>query len=325
MMETAHDIDLFDDGHNGYREHVHEKAALDIAAIEEGLAMKAIAAAESALDESLDVIQAAEVAQIEAAPEDPPPEDDVAMIEASVVEAPEVEPLTPVADENENPEPGVETENGSVGASQGVTASQSSTALQTTTANAELDDQDQIVVENGAEKVATGMELTAPEDESVPGDQDEDPAPRRMRTRAQAQAASDENTVSRNRSMTPESNESYVHPYFLPPPSAHPDRDMGLPTQEADDTRRLLQLYIQKQEEVVRGIERLYTGLMKADRMRAEVFKWAKADGHIGEMSDGEDWYDKEEWGLTEDLKKGQDEEEEDAATTAKKTRTRRQ
>jgi hypothetical protein len=58
------------------------------------------------------------------------------------------------------------------------------------------------------------------------------------------------------------------------------------------------------------------------------VMKWAKAEGHVGpnrDMSDGEDWYDKEEWGLEEDLKKGQDEEEEDAATTAKKTRTRRQ
>jgi hypothetical protein len=56
--------------------------------------------------------------------------------------------------------------------------------------------------------------------------------------------------------------------------------------------------------------------------------KWAKAEGHVGlnrDMSDGEDWYDKEEWGLEEDLKKGQDEEEEDAATTAKKTRARRQ
>jgi hypothetical protein len=41
-------------------------------------------------------------------------------------------------------------------------------------------------------------------------------------------------------------------------------------------------------------------------------------------MSDGEDWYDKEEWGLTEDLKKGQDEEEEDTTTTGKKTRNRR-
>ena len=41
-------------------------------------------------------------------------------------------------------------------------------------------------------------------------------------------------------------------------------------------------------------------------------------------LSDGEDWYDKEEWGLTEDLKKGQDEEEEDTTQTQKKTRNRK-
>jgi hypothetical protein len=101
-----------------------------------------------------------------------------------------------------------------------------------------------------------------------------------------------------------------------------------LPKHEAEETRRLLQLYIQKQEEVCRGAQRVYDGLLKADRYRHMVMKWAKAEGHVGhnrDMSDGEDWYDKEEWGLEEDLKKGQDEEEEDATTTAKKTRTRRQ
>lgn len=154
------------------------------------------------------------------------------------------------------------------------------------------------------------------------------PAPTRMRTRAQAQAVSD-NATPRTRSATPDSNvESFIHPYFLAPPKAHPDRDLGLPQHEAEETRRLLQLYIQKQEEVCRGAERVYHGLLRADRCRRLVMKWAKAEAHVGvnrDMSDGEDWYDKEEWGLDDDLKKGQDEEEEDAATTAKKTRTRRQ
>jgi hypothetical protein len=157
----------------------------------------------------------------------------------------------------------------------------------------------------------------------------EDPAPRRMRTRAQAQAASDNTVASRTRSITPDSsNDTKVDPYFLAPLSAHADRNVGLPQHEAEETRRLLQLYIQKQEEVCRGAQRVYEGLLKADRYRKLVMKWAKAEGHVGlnrDMSDGEDWYDKEEWGLEEDLKKGQDEEEEDAATTAKKTRTRRQ
>jgi len=85
---------------------------------------------------------------------------------------------------------------------------------------------------------------------------------------------------------------------------------------------------VQKQEEVCRGAKRLFLGLLKAEQMRKNVLHWSKAEAHSGlnrDMSDGEDWYDKEEWGLTEDLKKGQDEEEEDVQTTGKKTRNRRQ
>lgn len=121
-------------------------------------------------------------------------------------------------------------------------------------------------------------------------------------------------------------DESFIHPMFLAPKSAHPDRDLGLPDPEAEDVRRLLQMYVQKQEEVCRGAKRLYEGLLKADRMRKTVLAWSKAEAHCGpnrDMSDGEDWYDKEEWGLTEDLKKGQDEEEEDTTQTQKKTRNR--
>lgn len=119
----------------------------------------------------------------------------------------------------------------------------------------------------------------------------------------------------------------FIHPYFLAPRSAHPDRDMALPEAEAEDLRRLLQLYVQKQEEVCRGTKKLYEGLLKADRLRRTVLQWSKAEAHCGpnrDMSDGEDWYDKEEWGLTEDLKKGEDEVEEDTTQTQKKTRNRK-
>lgn len=133
---------------------------------------------------------------------------------------------------------------------------------------------------------------------------------------------------SRAMSATPAaSDESFIHPIFLAPASAHPDRDNGLPDQEAEDVRRLLQLYIQKQEEVCRGTKKLYEGLLKADRLRKTVLSWSKSEAHIGpgrDMSDGEDWYDKEEWGLSDDLKKGQDEEEEDTTQTQKKTRNRK-
>ncbi|KAF6830700.1 rxt2-like protein [Colletotrichum plurivorum] len=122
-------------------------------------------------------------------------------------------------------------------------------------------------------------------------------------------------------------DETFVHPFFRPPPNAHPDRDLGLPDPEAEDIRRLLGMYLQKQEAVCRGAQNLHEGLLKANRLRKTVLAWSKAEAHSGpnrDMSDGEDWYDKEEWGLTEDLKKGQDDEEEDTGTVAKKTRNRR-
>lgn len=129
------------------------------------------------------------------------------------------------------------------------------------------------------------------------------------------------------RGVSPEGallGESFIHPIFLAPKSTHPDRDLGLPEQEAEDIRRLLQMYVQKQEEVCRGTQKLYQGLLQADRLRKTVLEWSKAEAHVGELSDGEDWYDKEEWRLTEDLKKGQDEDEEEATQPQKKTRNRK-
>lgn len=115
-----------------------------------------------------------------------------------------------------------------------------------------------------------------------------------------------------------------INGFFLPPDASLPDRDYGLPTSEAEDTRRMLILYVQKQEEIVRGTERLMHRLLEADRKRKDVWRWCKAEGHINDMSDGEDWYDKEEWGLTADLIKGKEEEDvEDEAQ--RKVRRRRE
>ncbi|KAH7040802.1 RXT2-like protein [Microdochium trichocladiopsis] len=146
---------------------------------------------------------------------------------------------------------------------------------------------------------------------------------------ASTSARGDEVGSSIGRPATPDSLGQFdIHPFFLAPPSARPDRDLGIPEAEAEDVRRLLQLYVQKQEEVCRGAKRLYHGLLRAERMRKTVLQWAKYEAHVGpngDMSDGEDWYDKEEWGLEDDLKKGQDEEEEDTTQPAKKrTRTHR-
>lgn len=161
--------------------------------------------------------------------------------------------------------------------------------------------------------------------EGVPGEE----TPPRVRTRAQAQAASEHAATNDTESLTSQlSDDISAATYFLAPEQSRPSRDMGLPAHEAEETRRILQLYIQKQEEICRTVQTVYDGLLRADRYRRLVMKWAKAEGHVGpnrDMSDGEDWYDKDEWGLTEDLKKGQDDEEDDPATTAKKTRARRQ
>ncbi|EPE03892.1 rxt2-like protein [Ophiostoma piceae UAMH 11346] len=125
-----------------------------------------------------------------------------------------------------------------------------------------------------------------------------------------------------------DAEEGFIHPLYLAPRSAHPEPNLGLPEAEADDLRRMLQMWVQKQEEVARGTRKLHEGLLRAERMRKTVMRWAKAEAHSGpnrDLSDGEDYYDREEWGLDEDLKKGHDEEEEDVQVQQqKKTRNRK-
>lgn len=142
----------------------------------------------------------------------------------------------------------------------------------------------------------------------------------RMTTRAQAHAIS----KTPSPPPSPSSMLNPIHPLFTFPTEFLPDRDFGLPAVEAEETRMMLLALVQKQEEIARAASDLYLGMMQGDRMRGNVYKWAKAEGHVGEMSDGEDWYDREEWGLNEDLAKGRDEEEEDNQPQGKKT-TRRQ
>ncbi|KAG9654442.1 hypothetical protein KCU64_g7208, partial [Aureobasidium melanogenum] len=130
-----------------------------------------------------------------------------------------------------------------------------------------------------------------------------------MTTRRQARTSPTPDPNFPSSSPAPSSIPS-IHGFFHVPDSALPDRDYGLPANEADDTRRLLLLYCQKQEQVVRESEQMLEGLLKADRMRKDVWRWCKTEGHLGEMSDGEDWYDMEEWNLSAPLQKGKEEEE---------------
>lgn len=155
--------------------------------------------------------------------------------------------------------------------------------------------------------------------------------PRRMTTRAQANAStSNENgaTTSSSRYLSPDAATqlSTAHPMFLVSNDIRPDKDFGLPPNEAEDTRRLLWSYIQKQEETVRGFTYMLNSLLQADHLKEDVFEWCKAEGHIGEMSDGEDWYDREKWGLAEgeDLKKGADDDEVETAVVEERTTGKR-
>ncbi len=172
----------------------------------------------------------------------------------------------------------------------------------------------EITAESDPTNLVESLDAEEPgEEEAMDGIEETDavkPEPRRMRTRAQAQAASEPTASSRTES--PDSVPREVHPLFKIPELATPDKEFGLPPDEADETRRLLTMYVQKQEEVCRGAEKLYEGLLRADRQRSTILKWCNAEGHVGEMSDGEDWYDKEEWGLEEDLEKGHNDEEGD-------------
>jgi hypothetical protein len=91
----------------------------------------------------------------------------------------------------------------------------------------------------------------------------------------------------------------------------------------------LLWAYIQKQEVTIRLLSEMLDHLLKAYRMKDDVWEWCKAEGHVGEMSDGEDWYDPQRWGLAEGetLRKGADDDEievDEGRATGKRGRTRR-
>jgi hypothetical protein len=176
----------------------------------------------------------------------------------------------------------------------------------------------------------TPMDLdnATPENDTTPTS----PKPRsRMLTRHQARtgastlsAPSLSRTHSRESllSTTAASITRTLAPLFHIPPKAQPDRNAGLPDQEAEEVRRVLTAVVQKQEEVVRGTAQLYNGLLRAKRLKETVWRWCRAEGHLDEMSDGEDWVDLEEWRLDVPLKKGQEEGVEEVAE--KRARGRR-
>jgi len=160
-----------------------------------------------------------------------------------------------------------------------------------------------------------------------------------MTTRARARSPQEGSGPT---SPSPSSSASIppIHPWFTAPTTSIPSSDLSLPASEAEETRKLLLLYCQKQEQTIRALENLAFGLQKADRLRKFVYESAKASEHlvedgkgnlVTEMSDGEDWYDPTEWGLNGwelgeggSLEKGKDEVEEPEEEGRKGIRRRR-
>jgi hypothetical protein len=187
------------------------------------------------------------------------------------------------------------------------------------------EEQDKMDTDDGVQDDGEGREGTPP------------PPTRRI---TRALAAEQDGPSAQSPPQSPNSTASTVDtfslqpdPLFLLPPSLSASNrsprnlaGLGLPIEEFLETRRLLTMYIQKQEETVRGHEASLAMLTRAKRMRDQVFAWSKTEGHVGEWSDGEDWIDAEAWGLTpEELKKGKDEEElEGQEETGRKGKSRR-
>jgi len=189
--------------------------------------------------------------------------------------------------------------------------------------------------EDGKSKDA--MELDTEEEQEVNTNL---PAPTRMTTRSLQQQQQQE--AASPPPPEPTSPRLGIDPFFFPPAYAV-DRDFGIPANEAEETRRLLLAAVQRQEEFMRGLNKVYSGLLQAKHKKQDVWRWCRAmegvrqyhasktERDISEITeeemtvglpDNEDWYDKEEWKLDAPLVKGKEEEEEEEKT--KKTRGRR-
>ncbi|KIW91248.1 uncharacterized protein Z519_08144 [Cladophialophora bantiana CBS 173.52] len=190
----------------------------------------------------------------------------------------------------------------------------------------------------GEEEQRQQQEPQQEQEGEAASEDDSRPKPTRRITRALAAEhnSSSAPTPPLSPDSTVSSIDSYLlqpDPLFLLPPvlaaNHRPPRSLarlGLPVDELIETRRLLMMYIQKQEESVRGYEAVLGKLIKAKRMRDKVWNWCRTEGHVGEWSDGEDWIDAEAWGLQPDeLRKGKDEEVDEAQEdTGRKGKRRR-
>jgi hypothetical protein len=71
-------------------------------------------------------------------------------------------------------------------------------------------------------------------------------------------------------------------PFFLPPPYESDPKFDGIKQEEVDETRQLLQIALQRNEEYIRSLSQIRLGFLHADNYREQIYKWCK------EMNDNE-------------------------------------
>ncbi|CCG83074.1 Transcriptional regulatory protein rxt2 [Taphrina deformans PYCC 5710] len=64
------------------------------------------------------------------------------------------------------------------------------------------------------------------------------------------------------------------------------DRNLGIPPDEAEEARRLLQAALDRSEEYLRCMQRVRSGLVKADRYRKRTWRWAKDSLQANDKND---------------------------------------
>jgi hypothetical protein len=79
-----------------------------------------------------------------------------------------------------------------------------------------------------------------------------------------------------NRRITRNQISQEQDPFFALP-QVNIDRDFGIPKDEAEETRQLTQIAQQRSEEFLRCMVNIRNGILKADRYKRNVYRWAKS------------------------------------------------
>ncbi|KAK9447794.1 RXT2-like protein [Limtongia smithiae] len=85
------------------------------------------------------------------------------------------------------------------------------------------------------------------------------------------------------RRVTRNQTTNELEPFFTIP-KLDMDRDFGFPADTAQETRQLAQIAAQRGEEFIGSLYKIRSGLLRADRFRAKVYKWCREVG--GDISE---------------------------------------